>query len=136
MDADSEMRSSDESSTELFPESSNPLNDPPTPGNNSNNLSAIERMKTSELSPPTSQDPPGQSGQLNEGPLDHLEEMADEAGSIDPRQFPSSLLPGQTRESDEPGAGWKNKKAEDDFQRAWHDVIDKDFAKSISMPTK
>jgi len=32
------------------------------------------------------------------------------------------------KDKDEPGAAWKNKKAQEDFQRAYADVVDKDFS--------
>jgi hypothetical protein len=122
MDGDSEMRSSpEESETDPFP-STNAANnhDPVTPTDNT--LSPIDKLKMAELSPPTSQDPPGLDG-LAEPQLPFTLSGLDD---IKPKEM----------KMDEPGASWKNKKAQEDFQRAWSDVVDKDFSLSRSMQVR
>ncbi|SRR6266498_620513 len=117
MDGDSEMRSSpEESETDLFPATNAANNnDPVTPTDN--HLSPAEKLKMAELSPPTSQDPPGQDGQAD------IPAPFTLSGADDFRV--------QDTKSDEPGAAWKNKKAQEDHQRAWAEVVDKDFTLSM-----
>lgn len=118
VDGDSEMRSSpEESETDLFPptNAANP-NDPATPTDN--HLSPIDKLKMAELSPPTSQDPPGQDG------------AADAPTTFTLSNLEDHRVTGMNKDKDEPGVAWKNKKAQEDFQRAYADVVDKDFSLS------
>jgi len=96
----------------LFPESRSDGR-PSTPQNNHLNASA-----PGELSPPRSQHqvesqppdsvPNGHQGATSEGD-GTLSSLADER-------------------DERPGHGWKNKKAQEEMQRAWENVVDRDFS--------
>lgn len=102
----------------LFPGSSNVANTsairPRTPQNDHLNAAA-----PGELSPPRSQPPPERQSTTN---VDHSFEF-DGASSMDlggTENKPSG--------NDKPGAGYKNKKAQEESQRAWEHIVDRDFS--------
>lgn len=101
----------------LFPESGNVANTsavrPQTPQNDHLNAS-----EPSQLSPPRSQ-PPSQRPSVPNG--DHSFEF----------DGPASFMGGAdtgSNQDDKPGASYKNKKAQEEMQRAWEYIVDKDFS--------
>lgn len=133
------MRSSssdEEESDPLFPtanESTNTLNLPPP------------TAFASELSPPTSQDPPDQNG---------IEDFHDDSMDLEPNRTPRGTglkeVEGHPsgayeissveqygladehgrggEEEQEPGYAWNNKKARDEYHKAMEFVVDKNFS--------
>ncbi|MCJ1248422.1 hypothetical protein MMC30_005640 [Trapelia coarctata] len=135
-DGDAPMLSSSSASSEaMFPSA----NDPPTPQNiHANNaLPKTENAGTyatpyaehpahpgSELSPPDSQDhnAPVRMGDLME--TEHT--SVGEAGGMETR--PEVARGREVEEQNEPGWGWKNKKAQDEWGRAMEMVVDRGFS--------
>jgi hypothetical protein len=124
MDADDSMTSTTPSSGDaaldddsLFPGSKNPPSTgtsvrPQTPQNDHLNAAA-----PGELSPPRSQTHEPRSSSFTNGTY------ADVIGT-------SSTGPAAAADkpiTDQPGMGWKNKKAQEEMQRAWEFVVDRDF---------
>ncbi|KAK4943215.1 hypothetical protein LTR10_017239 [Elasticomyces elasticus] len=124
----------------LFPGSA--LNDRPrTPANDHLNAAA-----PGELSPPRSQTH-GEDMQINESLRQSIpngshpsansratRSAARQPGGMDARYDgaqsadPSSLRTGVNERDETPGWGWKDKKAQEEMQRAWESVIDRDFS--------
>ncbi|KAL9617263.1 MAG: hypothetical protein Q9160_007944 [Pyrenula sp. 1 TL-2023] len=78
-----------------------------------------------ELSPPRSQDPMGDQGQtieMADAPL-HSDGLMEE-GELSPEDHVKRDDSGKYI----PGADWNNKRAQEDFQRAMENVVDKDFS--------
>lgn len=114
--------SSDADDTEtMFPTA----NDPPTPQNNP----MLVPFQTSELSPPTSQDPPDQNGVSlpSEDPMD----LSGGQDSLNRNGIDEDVVArgvGLTEEEiRQPGWVWNNKKARDEYARAMDQVVDKSF---------
>ncbi|MCJ1384268.1 hypothetical protein MMC17_007384 [Xylographa soralifera] len=124
-DGDSQMLSSDSGneSDSMFPSAS----DPPTPQNLSTNT--LEHLRSSQLSPPNSQDPFNMNRNVTQEDLmDMSEQQLGEMSSTglgNTRGGPSNEE--QKDAEKEPGWAWKNKKAMDDYQRAMDQVLDKNF---------
>ena len=98
---------------DLFPGSKNPNSSasvrPHTPQNDHLNASA-----PGELSPPRSANEPRSS--FTNGTY------ADGAATA------MNTAPADKPITDQPGMGWKNKKAQEEMQRAWEFVVDRDFS--------
>lgn len=142
MDPDETMTSSTDSSPSLpgppldagdIDEDDNlfPVEDPQTPANNHLNAAA-----PGELSPPRSQPhsddsvpqivPNGTNSQANMTAVTRQSARLQNANqaSQEPREDP-----GAPPERDErPGWGWRNKKAQEEMQRAWDNIVDRDFS--------
>ena len=114
--------SSDADDTEtMFPTA----NDPPNPHNNP----MLAPFQTSELSPPTSQDPPDQNGGVV--PSEDLMDLTGGQDLLNRNGMDEELVTrGGTlkdQEMREPGWAWNNKKAREDCSRAMEQVVDKNF---------
>ena len=100
---------------DLFPGSKNPSTNAPvrpaTPQNDHLNASA-----PGELSPPRSQTHETRTSFTNGM-------YADAAGAS-----AGAVVGEKASNTDQPGAGWKNKKAQEEMQRAWEFVVDRDFS--------
>ncbi|KAI4134562.1 MAG: hypothetical protein LQ347_001407 [Umbilicaria vellea] len=126
VDGDSQMRtssSSDADDTEaMFPTA----NDPPTPQNNP----MLMPFQASELSPPTSQDPPDQNGVGL--PPEDLMDLSEVHNLSNRNGMDEDVLARGVglKEEDisQPGWAWNNKKARDDYSRAMEQVVDKSFS--------
>ena len=81
-----------------------------------------QSLEGSLSSPPSSQ----RQGQQNDSVMDHAEEF--ETGKTD---FGRSV-----EDRFAPGASWKNKKANDEWNRAWASVEDKSFSLSKLVSTQ
>jgi len=132
-----------EEDNNLFPEDSATLsNRPHTPANDHLNAAA-----PGELSPPRSQHNQSEDLTSNQQTASTSETMANGSttrssarlanqqpkfgghsgqGNGDTSAFPT--LGGSERDMDKPGYGWKNKKAQEEMQRAWDNIVDKDFS--------
>lgn len=99
----------------LFPDSSTGGPRPQTPQNDHLNA-AVQ----GELSPPRSQ-----STNVNEANAARSVAM-DDAEDSSPTAPNRTLLSGE--DEWKAGQGWKSKKAQEDMQRAWDSVVDKDFS--------
>ncbi|KIV88587.1 hypothetical protein PV10_08257 [Exophiala mesophila] len=142
MDPDETMTSSTESSPSLPGPSRDvgdldeddslfPVEDPQTPANNHLNAAA-----PGELSPPRSQPqsddsipqvtvPNGNNPQAN---MTATRQSARPQNTNQVSQEPREE-PGASGERDErPGWGWSNKKAQEEMQRAWDNIVDRDFS--------
>ncbi|MCJ1364097.1 hypothetical protein MMC16_003206 [Acarospora aff. strigata] len=125
-DGDSQMHSSqssveDETET-MFPTA----NDPPTPITNPH----LDQAFASELSPPTSQDPPDPH---NGRPTEH--DMMDYTSGLQNGNSRERGEQSSTREAarradmaHEPGAAWNNPRAQEEYARAMENVVDKNFS--------
>jgi len=124
-DGDSQMLSSDSDngSDSMFPSA----NDPPTPQNLS--ASALAQLRSSQISPPNSQDPFNVNGNLpQEDLMDMSEHQLGEVSNAGLVNVKGDLSNEEQRDQEkEPGWSWKNKKAIDDYQRAMEQVLDKSF---------
>ncbi|MCJ1401889.1 hypothetical protein MMC11_005106 [Xylographa trunciseda] len=124
-DGDSEMLSSDSEneSDSMFPSA----NDPPTPQNLSAN--ALAQLRSSQLSPPNSQDPFNTSGNMpQEDLMDMSEQQAGELFSTGLGNAKAILSNEEQMDLEkEPGWAWKNNKAIDEYERAMDHVLDKNF---------
>lgn len=112
---------SEDGSDALFPSA----DDPPTPQNND----VFTQLRQAELSPPSSQDPPGQNGAA---PTDDLMDVAEvqENEHANGGGGPLGMGPPLTVERDaekEPGYAWKNAKAREEHHRFMEQVMDKNF---------
>lgn len=136
------MRSSSSEGDEseaLFPSA----NDPPQAQNQSQTI-----VFSSELSPPTSQEPPEETGWngFRDGDMDFSESHGTLNDKNLQKHVSHSDLPVSNTQSksqatedyensedieQEPGYTWKNPKAREDYSRAMEQVVDKDF--SLSM---
>ncbi|KAL9104952.1 MAG: hypothetical protein Q9187_008841 [Circinaria calcarea] len=122
-DGDSRMISSpsENGSDALFPAA----DDPPTPQNND----ILAQLRQAELSPPSSQDPPGQNGAF---PPDDMMDVAEVQEIEDSNEGGDSVGIGGSVALDkdaekEPGYAWKNAKAREDYHRSMEQVLDKGF---------
>lgn len=112
---------SEDGSDALFPSA----DDPPTPQNND----ILAQLRQAELSPPNSQDPPGQNGAA---PVDDLMDVAEvqETENANGGGVPLGMGPPLALDRDaekEPGYAWKNAKAREEFHRSIEQVLDKSF---------
>lgn len=113
--------SSEDETETMFPTA----NDPPTPTANAH----LNQAFTSELSPPSSQDPPTRH---TDAPAEH--DMMDYTPA---QQNGTAAAVGEhpaTRESsrkmemaDKPGAAWNNPRAQEEYARAMESVVDQKF---------
>ena len=121
---DAEMNSSPTSSfdveeeADLFPESTTAT---------SNTLVQNDHLNAAapgELSPPRSQD--------SEEPELHTTNMANEEANGHPMMdYRDERIAGGSGDGQapaKPGSGWNNKRAQEEYQRAWDTVLDKDFS--------
>lgn len=102
-----------------------------TPANDHLNASA-----PGELSPPRSQpqprllpDPTPTETMANGTATRSSARLAKDgskSGAADTTAFPA--LANDKDAANKPGGGWNNKKAQEDMQRAWDNVVDKDFS--------
>ena len=128
-DGDSQMLSSDSGneSDSMFPSA----NDPPTPQNL--NAIALAQLRSSQLSPPDSQDPFNMNGSV---PQEDLMDMSEQQlGEFSSTGLDTMVGPSNEQQKDadkEPGWAWKNKKAMDDYHRVMDQVLDKNF--NLRMP--
>jgi len=121
----------------LFPESrSGGMNDRPrTPANNHLNATA-----PGELSPPRSQtqgEDTAQQGAVPNGGhtaanISATRSAARSMGSMEAafeaqKEEVAPFAQAPNERDDRPGWGWKNKKAQEEMQRAWDNVVDRDF---------
>ncbi|MCJ1420888.1 hypothetical protein MMC32_007247 [Xylographa parallela] len=124
-DGDSQMLSSDSGneSDSMFPSAS----DPPTPQNPSTNT--LENLRSSQLSPPNSQDPFAMDRNIvQEDLMDMSEQQLGEQSSAGLGTLRGGPSNEEQKEAEkEPGWAWKNKKAMDEYQRAMEQVLDKNF---------
>ncbi len=99
---------------DLFPGSKNPSTvapvRPQTPQNDHLNASA-----PGELSPPRSQTHESRPSFTN-GTYADVAGTAVGTGAV------------ETPMADQPGMGWKNKKAQEEMQRSWEYIVDRDFS--------
>lgn len=113
----SSMGAEDEAEQDLFPESETNTNTDPTLLNPQNHLNAIA---PGELSPPRSQgsEEPDvlPTSEVNGNGNGHAMEYREEEGRQTQTQGPAK-----------PGSGWNNKRANEEMQRAWEAMLDKDF---------
>ncbi|KAA6410840.1 MAG: hypothetical protein FRX48_05150 [Lasallia pustulata] len=124
-DGDSQMRSSSSSDADdteiMFPTA----NDPPTPQSNPR----LVPFPTSELSPPTSQDPPDQNG--GGLPPEDLMDLSGGQDLLNRIGMDEDLVARGAGLKDEDmrqaGWAWNNKKARDEYARAMEQVVDKGF---------
>ena len=128
-DGDSRMLSSpsEDGSDALFPSA----DDPTTPQNND----VLAQLRQAELSPPSSQDPPGQNGAA---PMDDLMDVAEvqeiESGNGGGVPLGMGSSPALDRDAEkEPGYAWKNAKAREEFHRSMEQVMDKSFNLRMSI---
>ncbi|PGG99404.1 hypothetical protein GX51_06338 [Blastomyces parvus] len=115
-EGDSEMLSSSESSQNSEPQT-------PTGGRIAD---VTSNFPSSELSPPGSQDAAGAGStkmEYNDTQTEYAVVTPDDAASGDTRDHQSSAICRA-----EPGASWKNKKAEEECQRVLEMVVDRDFS--------
>ena len=115
--------SSDADDTEtMFPTA----NEPSTPQSNP----VLVPFQTSELSPPTSQDPPDQNG-TGLPPEDLMDLSGGQdllnANGMDEDVAARGVSPRDEEEVMQPGWAWTNKKARDECARAMEQVVDKNF---------
>ncbi|KAL2430500.1 hypothetical protein ABEF95_009138 [Exophiala dermatitidis] len=135
----------DDTTNNLFPD--NPAgpnngqhNHPRTPPPANDHLNAAA---PGELSPPRSQ-PNSQSSGTDGGPTTNLNGgRANTSAARTTRQSTTQMAgtrrddagpsgngvhSDQTEQDERPGWGWKNKKAQEDMQRAWDSIVDRDFS--------
>lgn len=88
-------------------------------------------METSELSPPLSQEA---GSQPNAESMDMGMGTAQSQGSnsIGNRMNVGNILSREPHGSDEPGYAWFNTKAKDDYNRAFAEILDKNFTLSMN----
>ncbi|MCJ1284728.1 hypothetical protein MMC26_004064 [Xylographa opegraphella] len=124
-DRDSQMLSSDSGneSDSMFPSAS----DPPTPQNPGSNT--LEHFRSSQLSPPNSQDPINMNrNEMQEDLMDMSEQQLGELSSGGMSSTMGVTINEESKDAEnEPGWAWKNQKAMDDYQRAMDQVLDKNF---------
>lgn len=89
-----------------------------TSGNNNLNIGAH-----GELSPPRSQDPIGE-----QGPVVEMEDAPPSTEMLPEDVSPVNDFKREDGGKYVPGAAWKSKRAQEDFQRAIESVIDRDFS--------
>ncbi|KAI9878775.1 MAG: hypothetical protein M1830_010577 [Pleopsidium flavum] len=126
-DGDSQMHSSpssaeDETET-MFPAA----NDPPTPTANSLPIHPFN----SELSPPTSQDPPNQrnGAATEEDVMDYTSSQQNGNGAAVGEQMVTREAAGRTRDmGKQPGSAWSNTRAAEEYTRAMESVVDQKFS--------
>lgn len=111
----------------LFPETHNNNVDstttvarPQTPRNDHLNAAA-----PGELSPPRSQ-----STNINLGGGGGGDDVVrpGDTEDLSPTAANRTVLQQQEQEEWKPGQGWKNKKAQEDMQRAWDSIVDREFS--------
>jgi len=123
---DAEMNSSPTSSfnaedeVDLFPESTTAT---------SNQLVQNDHLNAAapgELSPPRSQG----SEEPEAATTDFTNDEINGHPMMEYREerIPGTNGDGRGQEPTKPGSGWNNKRAQEDFQRAWDTVLDKDFS--------
>lgn len=125
----------------LFPGSATMNDRPRTPANDHLNAAA-----PGELSPPRSQTQ-GEDVLINEPPRQQIPNGSHPSANTratrsaarphtaadaryDGTQSgdPSSMGTGANQRDETPGWGWKDKKAQEEMQRAWENVVDRDFS--------
>lgn len=82
----------------------------------------------SDLSPPASQDPPRPNGALAQ----ESEAMDTGNGEHGKKENLKSDFAKSATSTHEPGGSWNNRKAKDEWQRAWNSLEDKNFSLSES----
>lgn len=86
-----------------------------------------------ELSPPRSQSIPTNPGQTNGFGTMKSNTLVEDDGDFISDDDEAIDMKGETSraggkdDKDRPGAGWKNKKAQEEMARAWENVVDRDF---------
>jgi len=113
LDGDSEMLSSSESDSVSATRTPTEARDP--------------YVASSELSPPHSQEPaalqPSVAPSTNSPPLSVSDRPPEsKAFGTDFKDQPKHMI------NDQPGASWKNQRAQEEYERAWDQVLDKDFS--------
>ena len=121
---DAEMNSSPNSSfdaedeADLFPDSTTATSNPLVQNDH------LNAAAPGELSPPRSQD-------SEEPELPASSRANEEANGHPIIDYREERLPGSNGDGQapaKPGSGWNNKRAQEEFQRAWDNVLDKDFS--------
>ena len=123
---DAEMNSSPTSSfdaeeeADLFPESTTTASNPLVQNDH------LNAAAPGELSPPRSQ---GSEEPETAGPS-MMSENTNGNPSMEYREEKMAGIDGGSRGQDppKPGSGWNNKRAQEEYQRAWDTVLDKDFS--------
>lgn len=126
-DGDSQMHTSpssaeDETET-MFPAA----NDPPTPTPNT----LASQPFNSELSPPTSQDPPNQrNGAATEDVvMGYTSSQQNGNGAAVGEKVITREAAGRTRDTEKkPGSAWNNPRAAEEYTRAMEGVVDQKFS--------
>ena len=127
VDGDSTMRSS--------PSNSDP-EDNPNPFPSTRDLATPtpdldHGAPVSELSPPTSQDPPDTNNNvaMTDPTEEQQQQQPSSVGGGEERRTMNGIrgLKAKEEEAEVPGATWKTKRAQEEFQRAMETVVDKDF---------
>jgi hypothetical protein len=120
-DADSQMLSSpSESSENMFPN-----DDPPTPTNIEH--AAMTQIRGAEMSPPPSQDEQNLFSQTQG------EDMMDVSSSRTEDASRDAAQKADEAEKNEPGWGWSNSKAMEEYRKAMEGVTDKGFSLSMKV---
>lgn len=122
-----EHSSSDaEDAESMFPTA----NDPVTTNSQFDSILNTASGPVSDLSPPASQDPPGRNGALAQDG----EAMDIGNGERGRKGNLKSEFAKTAASTHEPGASWNNRKAKDEWQRAWNSLEDKTFSLSEWWP--
>jgi hypothetical protein len=109
-----------EDEADLFPDSTTATSNPLVQNDH------LNAAAPGELSPPRSQG----SEEPEAAPIGMLNEDTNGHPSMDYREEKMAGTNGDSRGQDpaKPGSGWNNKRAQEEFQRAWDTVLDKDFS--------